>query len=244
MNSPHHVEHERGASKAPISRDVALRLGLAVRALGDADARRILRILEDLVGMPPTKKKLDSLSRKDLKVAAGGELAELPADELDALLTILKGESDLEPLPEIEPYADGDMPDSVRVACASNSAENLDGHFGSCKRFLVYQVSADEVRLVDVRLIKGIGSDQDKNAARAALIDDCQVLYVMSIGGPAAAKAVRAGLHPIKYPAGGSARERALQLQQVLGENAPPWLAKAMGKAPEDRVRFEMEAEG
>ena len=28
--------------KAPISRDIALRIGLAVRALGDADAKRML----------------------------------------------------------------------------------------------------------------------------------------------------------------------------------------------------------
>lgn len=231
-------------SDAPISRDIALRIGLAVRALGDADAKRILRVLDDLVGMPPTKKKLDTLKRKDLKVAAGGELGELPADELDELLTILKGESDLEPLPEIETYTDGDMPDSIRVAFSSNSAENLDGHFGSCKRFLVYQVSASEVRLIDVRLAKGCGPDEDKNVYRASLIEDCQVLYVLSIGGPAAAKVVRAGLHPIKYTAISPARERAKDLQPILGANAPPWLAKVMGKSPEERIRFEMEAEG
>jgi len=231
-------------SNAPISREIALRIGLAVRALGDADAKRVLRILEDLVGMPPTKKKLDTLKRKNLKVAAGGELADLGAEQLDELLAILQGESDLEPLPDTECYADGDMPDSIRVACASNSAENLDGHFGTCKRFLVYQVSAAESRLVDVRLIRGCGPDEDKNAARAALIDDCQILYVMSIGGPAAAKVVRAGLHPIKYPSGGLARERVTDLQRILGATAPPWLAKIMGRAPEERIRFEMEAEG
>jgi nitrogen fixation protein NifX len=231
-------------SEAPISRDIALRIGLAVRALGDADATRILHILDDLVGMPPTKKKLDGLNRKNLKVAAGGELGDLPAEELDELLSILKGESGLEPLPETEPYSEGDMPDSIRVACSSNSAENLDGHFGTCKRFLIYQVSPSESRLVDVRLVKACGPDEDKNAARATLIDDCQVLYVMSIGGPAAAKAVRAGLHPIKFPAGGSARERVAELQKVLGPSAPPWLAKVMGQAPEERRRFEMEAEG
>jgi nitrogen fixation protein NifX len=231
-------------SEAPISRDIALRIGLVVRALGDADATRILHILDDLVGMPPTKKKLDGLNRKNLKVAAGGELSQLQVEELDELLAILKGESGLEPLPDTEAYADGDMPDSIRVACSSNSAENLDGHFGTCKRFLVYQVSSIEARLVDVRLVKACGPDEDKNAARAALIDDCQVLYVMSIGGPAAAKAVRAGLHPIKFPAGGSARERVADLQKVLGPSAPPWLAKVMGKAPEERRRFELEAEG
>lgn len=228
-------------SKMPISRDMALRVGLAVRFLGDTDAKRILGILEDLVGMPPTRKKIDALKRKDLKVAGGGEIAELTNDELDQLLSILKGESDLEPMPETEPYRQGDMPNSIRIACASNSSENLDGHFGSCKRFLIYQVSHDENRLVDVRLIKSCAPDQDKNVYRTSLIDDCQLLYVVSIGGPAAAKVVRAGLHPVKYPGGGSTRERMQELQKVLGETAPPWLAKVMGQSPDQRKRFEVE---
>jgi hypothetical protein len=34
--------------------------------------------------------------------------------------------------------------DSIRIACASNRGERLDGHFGSCARFLIYQVSATD----------------------------------------------------------------------------------------------------
>ena len=119
-------------NKAPISKDIALRIGLAVRALEDTDATRMLRILEDLVGMPPTKKKLEGLKRKDLKVACQGELSGMAPEELDEILSILKGESDLEPLPPTDDYAEGDMPNSIRVACSSNSGENLDGHFGTC----------------------------------------------------------------------------------------------------------------
>lgn len=64
------------------------------------------------------------------------------------------------------------------------------------------------------------------------------MLYVASIGGPATAKVVKADIHPIKDAAGGSARERMVALQPILGEKAPPWLAKAMGQLPEERVRF------
>jgi nitrogen fixation protein NifX len=116
----------------------------------------------------------------------------------------------------------------------------LDGHFGSAKRFLVYQVSSSENRLIDVRVADDAEAD-DKNAYRAGLIADCQVLYVASIGGPAAAKVVKADVHPIKDPKGGSARDRVLALQRVLASNAPPWLAKVIGQAPEERIRFERE---
>ena len=131
------------------------------------------------------------------------------------------------------------MPDSIRVACASDTGEELDGHFGAAQRFLIYQVSAVEHRLIDVRTVGETRLSDDKNADRAALIADCQVLYVASIGGPAAAKVVKKDIHPIKDDRGGSARDRMLALQHILADKAPPWLAKVMGHAPEERIRFE-----
>ncbi|MGB1110107.1 MAG: dinitrogenase iron-molybdenum cofactor biosynthesis protein, partial [Gammaproteobacteria bacterium] len=72
----------------------------------------------------------------------------------------------------------------------------------------------------------------------------CQLLYVASIGGPAAAKVVRAGVHPIKLPPNAEVPEADTLLeglQVTLSGNPPPWLAKAMGASPEERVRFERE---
>ncbi len=136
------------------------------------------------------------------------------------------------------------MPGSIRVACASNSGDNINGHFGSCARFLIYQISADEIKLVDIRVPGTVPDDADKNALRAQLINDSQVLYTISVGGPAAAKVVRAGLHPIKLPQGGKAVEVLERLQETLAGSPPPWLAKVMGQEPEERVRFREEASG
>lgn len=230
-------------NEAPISREIALRIALASRALPDTDPRRLLAVLGDAVGLPPTKKKLTGLKVKDLKQAADGEFAEMEVSDLKQALALLKGEAEGadDPIPETEPYADGDMPNSIRVACASNAEEKLDGHFGSCKRFLIYQVSPTDCRLVDVRRALDSEGGDDKNRYRAGLIEDCQVLYILSVGGPAAAKVVRAGVHPIKKPDGGDARAAVLELQPILGEAPPPWLAKVMGQSPENRVRFEIE---
>lgn len=227
-------------SQSPISDDIALRIALAARVLPDTDAARLIGVLADAVGLPPTKKKLESLKVKAFKTALDGELADVDSDALKSALAMLKGEGevDSDPPPPLEAYADGDMPDSIRVACASNKAEELDGHFGSARRFLIYQVSGSEQRLIDVRAAKDANAE-DKNAYRASLIADCQLLYVASIGGPAAAKVVKADVHPIKDPKGGSARDRVIALAAILGDKAPPWLAKAMGQGAEDRVRFE-----
>lgn len=229
--------------QAPISDEIALRIALAARAIPDTDAARLLHVLEDAIGLPPTEKKLSELTVKTLKQALDGEFADVDQDALKEAVAMLKGEagSVLEPPPPVQDYAEGEMPGSIRVACASNQGEQLDGHFGSARRFLIYQVSGTEYRLIDVRATED-QQDDDKNAYRARLIQDCQVLYVASIGGPAAAKVIKAGLHPIKYALGGDARERIADLQQLLASKPPPWLAKVMGQDPEDRVRFEREA--
>lgn len=225
-----------------INKEIALRIGLAARALPDTNPQRLLGVLDAAVGLPPTAEALSGLTVKELKTAADGELGDVDTAALKAALAFLKGEAGIgaEPLPAVDAYADGDMPDSIRVACASNRAERLDGHFGSCQRFLIYQVSQDEVRLIDIRPAADSGAEGDRNGLRASLIADAQLLFVASIGGPAAAKVVRAGVHPIKKPEMGDARAEMRLLQSRIGEDAPPWLAKVMGRAPEQRVRFDL----
>jgi nitrogen fixation protein NifX len=144
-------------------------------------------------------------------------------------------------LPPVASYAEGDMPGSIRVACASNREQLLDGHYGSCERFLVYQVSPDEVRLIGVRPTLEADHAEDRNVARAALIGDCQIVYVQSIGGPATAKVVRAGVHPVKVASrdnpGGEPLQALAQLQQAL-RHPPPWLARIMGVEAGSLARF------
>jgi nitrogen fixation protein NifX len=184
------------------------------------------------------------LTVKSLKAAADGEFADFDTGTLNTALAYLKGERGIvaDPSPVVEAYSTGEMPGSIRVACASNKAEKLDGHFGSCRRFLIYQVSQTEARLIDVRPVDEAEAADDKNGYRSSLVDDCQLLFVVSIGGPAAARVVRAGVHPIKKPEMGEARAAIQALQSRIGPDAPPWLAKVMGQTPEQRVRFEQEA--
>lgn len=235
-------------SEASLPRELALRVALAARALPDTSAGKLLDILAEAVGMPLTVTKLNGLTPKAFRKAGGEEMMAVPGDAIKAAIGHLKGKDGSDNKPELESYTDGDMPGSLRVACASNGGELLDGHFGSCKQFLIYQVSPTEVRLIDAR--PAISDDDielsddpeaDKNALRANTISDCQILYVVSIGGPPVAKVVRAGIHPIKRPNGGSARETAGELMSVLQGAPPPWLAKVLGKDPLERARFEVD---
>jgi nitrogen fixation protein NifX len=235
-------------SQDTLSRELALRIGLAARALPDTDARRLFKVLTDCIGLPITEEKIGSLNLKTLKAAQEGELSDIDDALLKKALHILK--HDVETVatrkPEIVSLGESDMPGSVRIACASNDAVNVDGHFGSCSQFMVYQVSADETRLIDIRatdIPDGLEVD-DKNLFRAELIQDCQVLYIASVGGPAAAKIVKLGIHPIKLPSIESIVDIIAQLQTVIAGTPPPWLAKVMGIEASDRFRFEREATG
>jgi nitrogen fixation protein NifX len=234
-------------SQAALSRELALRIGLAARALPDTDAKRLLSVLTDCIGLPITEEKIAGINLKTLKTAKAGEFLDVDEPLLTYALNILKSGLDTQSTAlKQETYIDGDMPGSVRIACASNDGLNVDGHFGSCSQFMIYQVSADEARLIEIRnpeIPQGLEVD-DKNVFRAELIQDCQVLYIASVGGPAAAKIVKLGIHPMKLPGVESIADIIDQLQTVIAGTPPPWLAKVMGIDASDRFRFEREATG
>lgn len=233
---------------SPLDRDLALRIGLAARELPGLAPGELVAMLVDAVGLPLAADKLAGLKLKDLRAAGGERLLALPPDSLKAALRQLKGgaaasDAPASELPQPAPYGEGDLPGSIRVAVASNSGERLDGHFGSCARFLVYQLSAGECRLIALRDAAGGDEGDDKTAFRADLVGDCQVLFTQSIGGPAAAKVVKRGVHPIKQPLGGPARPLLADLQGVLAGSPPPWLARAMGTEAKSLAPYRREAE-
>lgn len=224
-----------------ITKEAALRIALAARTLDNVDVAALASKMGGQLGLPITEEKLSKLTVADLKLMLSGEeTVEPDVDPASIKLAVrqLWGEGeDAENLPKPVDYHEGDLPGSLRVAVASNTEENVDGHFGSCPRFLVYQVGRNEMRLIGVRSTSLADEAEDKNSARAELIKDCQIVYVQSIGGPAAAKAVRANVHPVKVPEAGSARATLQKLQAVL-DAPPPWLAKILGVEAKSLGRF------
>ncbi|MGK7891320.1 MAG: dinitrogenase iron-molybdenum cofactor biosynthesis protein [Leptolyngbyaceae cyanobacterium] len=233
----------------PFSDEVAVRIALAARALPDVSVGALIGALQDHLGDELTEDVLANLTVTQLKRSFGsiyevdGEWEGEDADNKDIAMfkeavRILWGEIDTcdASLP-IKPYQEGDMPNSIRVAVASNAEEQLDGHFGSCHRYLIYQLSVDEIRLIDVRSAIEADMHEDKNRFRVNLIQDCPVLYIASIGGPAAAKVIQANIYPMKVEEGGEAREALAKLQQILTSSPPPWLAKILGRGAGERVK-------
>ncbi len=222
-----------------LPRELALRIGSAARELPEIEVTQLVQALVRLLGTPLSEERLRSVTPAGLQQTGASMqldgIAEATSERLSAACAVLRGvAAPAEPSDAPEPVGADQPPlaGSIQVACASSSGGNLDGHFGSCARFLIYQVNGEGAQLVAVRSTAEAGlrgRRDDKNKARAALIRDCQLLYCCSIGAPAAAKVVRAGIHPIKRAEGGDTATLMDQLATALAHRPPPWLAKVMG---------------
>lgn len=219
------------AAAAALDESIALRIGLAWRCLPiSISLADFVAILIRAVGQPVSAQRLGRLRLKRLREAARGRLDHSSDESLRAVLMCLRGQGQTPqpPLPQPVALAAGDMPGSIRVACASNRADRIDGPFGSCQRYLVYQVSALEYRLVDIRTPESGGDRSERYQQRLELLADCHVLVALTIGGPAAACLVRAGMHPLRLGVPAAAPDFMQELQQVLESGPAPWLLKIM----------------
>mgnify|MGYP005723575167 CR=1 FL=1 len=225
-----------------ISRESALKIALAARILPGITVGQLLEILFQRLDGDISEDTLKTVTVTDLKTSFAsldgeedGEDIGIGLDAMKEAVRVLWGETTEEKLPEIETF-DGDEETSIRVAVASNCDEQLNGHFGSCVRYLIYQMNASELKLIDIRSALEADLSDDKNQFRANLIADCDVGYFVSVGGPAAAKVIKVGVYIIKEINGGEAREVLAKLQSIMGY-PPPWLAKLLGAKAEDRIR-------
>ncbi|MDD2760916.1 MAG: dinitrogenase iron-molybdenum cofactor N-terminal domain-containing protein, partial [Methylomonas sp.] len=163
-----------------LSRELALRIALAARVLPGVSVQQLIDVLHEKVGKPLDDEKLKAITVTNLKTGIGSHDGEEDGEDIGIGLENIKlavrylwGEEEGdEGLPQVQLYKDGDMPESIRVAVASNSGSLLNGHFGSCIRFFVYQLSRTECRLIDIRSTIEADSADDRNLFRANLIKD------------------------------------------------------------------------
>jgi nitrogen fixation protein NifX len=247
------------------SRETALRIGRATQALPGVTVADLVDGLARELGWPLDEGALGRITVSQLRNALiqgrssdadpnlySGEIADrFPVSRLKHVVEILWGqrveEEEVAEAP-LDRYEDGEMPGSIRIAVASDAGEDINAHFGSARRYLIYQVSPTEIRLIDIRrtdlhCTDEVSESLDGSSFRVRLIDDCHLLVVQSIGGPAAAKVVNAGIYPLKHVGGGPARAYIATLQERMASSPPPWLAKAMNIPLEDRIRLHMEVE-
>jgi len=211
----------------PISEETALRIALAAKVLPEVSLKDLIVALQTHFDNEITEASLSKLTVTQLKKCLDNGNP-ISVETLKEAVRILWGETSDENQPAIAPYQAEDWSHSIRVAVASNTGEELDGHFGSCHRYLIYQLAVDKMELIDVRSAVEADLVPDKSRFRVDLIKDCALVYFVSIGGPAAAKVIQGNIYPMKREQGGSARAALAELQSAIAVSPPPWLAKIL----------------
>jgi nitrogen fixation protein NifX len=127
----------------------------------------------------------------------------------------------------------------LRIAVATTDGTAVDEHFGRCKRFDVYMVSATSAELAETRDLGAVLShDEGAIESRLDAIRDCAIVHVTSIGSGAAARVVNAGVMPLKLPEGTPVTETVSRLQTVLQGTPPPWMRKLLRQSDPTAPRW------
>ncbi|MDA8230226.1 MAG: nitrogen fixation protein NifX [Magnetospirillum sp.] len=130
----------------------------------------------------------------------------------------------------------------MRVAFATQDLHRVDAHFASARNFILFDVQEDCHTLVEavqfdaVSDENGVHADEgeDRLGAKIAALAGVSLLFVLAIGGPAAARVVRARVHPVKLSQPEPIVQVIGRVQQMMKGTPPPWLRKLMTNAKPD----------
>ncbi|MCA0002956.1 nitrogen fixation protein NifX [Mesorhizobium sp. B283B1A] len=128
---------------------------------------------------------------------------------------------------------------ALRVAIATQDVKQLNAHFGSAKRFVIYDMTREEWELVEVIEFDDVSDESGKHHSerddritpKIKALKGCHLLFCLAIGGPSAAKLVSAKIHPIKVRHTQSIQEVLVRTQLMLRTCPPPWLRKVLAEA-------------
>jgi nitrogen fixation protein NifX len=124
----------------------------------------------------------------------------------------------------------------LRIAVATDDLESLNAHFGSAKKFAIYEVWKTGARFVEAHEFANVtrqkgehDSQDDKITPKVEALEGCALLFALAIGGPSAAKIVKAGVHPIKRKDPEPISDVLDQVKVMLNGTPPPFLRKILG---------------
>lgn len=140
------------------------------------------------------------------------------------------------------------MATALRVAFATSDMKKVDQHFGAARSFAIYAVNRNQLCLLEASEFGRLDMDgnEDKLAAKIAVLDGCIAVYSQAIGASAISQLKAKNIQSIKVPPGADINDLLSSLQDELRQGAGGWLAKAItSQQPADPARFDaMEDEG
>lgn len=129
-------------------------------------------------------------------------------------------------------------PAGVRIAIATQDMKSLNAHFGSARKLAIYDVTPDAFSFVEVVGFDDVSDEggahkddgDDRITPKVDALKGVNLLFVRAIGGPAAARVVRAKIHPIKIADPQPIDDVISRVQTMLKGSPPPWLRKVLAE--------------
>ncbi|EAW37212.1 nitrogen fixation protein NifX [Lyngbya sp. PCC 8106] len=125
----------------------------------------------------------------------------------------------------------------MKVAFTTSDKVHINAHFGSARMIDVYDVTKQGYNFVNtLEFDDNLKEDgnEDKLVPKIEALSDCTLVYVLAIGGSAAARLIRKKITPVKAQ---SEEEEVLaildKLVKTLNGNPPPWLRKVIQQEEE-----------
>ncbi|TGE32525.1 NifB/NifX family molybdenum-iron cluster-binding protein [Desulfosporosinus sp. Sb-LF] len=117
------------------------------------------------------------------------------------------------------------------VAFACSDGSTIDSHFASAPAFEMYKFAGVKQGIIHTTLAaEDLDESVDKVDALITMLKECAIVYCTQIGGPAAARLVQSGIHPMKAPEGTKIIDELNKLNNLLlSKKLPPWLKKKLG---------------
>lgn len=119
----------------------------------------------------------------------------------------------------------------MKVAFATKDRITINDHFGWAKMFAIYDVTSSGYQLDHVAEVpEDYEEEEDKIHSKIRSLNGVSILYCEAIGPGAAARVIKAKIHPIKVKEPKSIEEEAQALVNLLNSNPPPWIRRIIAK--------------
>ncbi len=118
----------------------------------------------------------------------------------------------------------------MKVGFATTDNILINDHFGWAKNFAVYEINQDNFRFLENRQFEEEVDELNKIDKKIDGLKDLKIIFVKSIGGTAAARVVKSGIHPVKSKPNDKIEDVMKDLRAVLSNNPPPWLKNIIFK--------------
>lgn len=220
------------AQHGSLPREVAFRIGAAARELAGVDVRTLVATLIVLTDNQLSLEAFERIGPRALRDALRLRVPAARSADAHRAVQRLRAASPafVAEAPVIPRSTQRPQQGWLNVAFTSNEGQWLDASLARCRRVLVYRVSADETRLVDVRAAKADAAGTRPWRGRLRLVEDCQVVYTLSVAGPAISALVSAQVHTVRVHQAVPCAHVLRRLQSVLRRAPPPWMQKAIAR--------------